>query len=336
VYKRQLPDSVSTDAIPLTKSQERFRSYWGIDPARIRAVGKIANEWSADATVVIGLNVLPYLAEVKSGKRIWYAGDEWVSHHLSQLKFLRPSTWRELKPAVIKGWYERAYRSIIDRVWMVSESDAMSWRRVTGCDNADVLVNGIDTAYYAPGTAALIPKTCVFWGRLDFGPNIQALDWFCSNAWSRIRSSVGDAKFTIIGYRPGEEIRRIARENQGIDLIPDLDDLRNTVHVQSLVVLPFISGGGIKNKLLEAASMAKAVVATPRVIQGLQPDGCICVTSTAGQMARAIQELWSAPTRISQMGTAARAWVEQKHSWESTALLAEESLIRSIRSGVSA
>ena len=37
----------------------------------------------------------------------------------------------------------------------------------------------------------------------------------------------------------------------GVELHPDLPDLRGEVRRRQVVVLPFVSGGGIKNKLLE-------------------------------------------------------------------------------------
>ncbi|MBL8865967.1 MAG: hypothetical protein JNK93_10460, partial [Planctomycetia bacterium] len=69
--------------LALSKSQEKFRNYWGIDPARIRWVAAAAAEFRADAVVVSGLNVLPYLGALPADtKKVWYAADEWVWHHL--------------------------------------------------------------------------------------------------------------------------------------------------------------------------------------------------------------------------------------------------------------
>ena len=43
-----------------------------------------------------------------------------------------------------------------------------------------------------------------------------------------------------------------------MELHPDLPDIRSEVARRQVVVLPFVSGGGIKNKFLEAAAMGKA------------------------------------------------------------------------------
>src|SRR5271157_3453415 len=106
---------------PLTALPERFRCYWGIPPARIAAVADLAEELRADAVVVVGLDVLPYLGGVRGRQRIWYAADEWILHHLSQVRFGDRSTWGNLREAAVKGLYEHAFTPIMDRVWVVSE-----------------------------------------------------------------------------------------------------------------------------------------------------------------------------------------------------------------------
>src|SRR5205807_9546105 len=53
-----------TIPIPVTKWQEKFRSYWGVDGAKVRWVAAAAKAFDADAVIVVGLNVLPYLGGV--------------------------------------------------------------------------------------------------------------------------------------------------------------------------------------------------------------------------------------------------------------------------------
>jgi glycosyltransferase involved in cell wall biosynthesis len=52
-------DDDAPGATGLSRLQERFRSYWGVAPARVQAVGHVARAWRADAVFVVGLNVLP-------------------------------------------------------------------------------------------------------------------------------------------------------------------------------------------------------------------------------------------------------------------------------------
>jgi polysaccharide biosynthesis protein PslH len=301
---------------PLSGLAERYRAYWGIPPGRLAVVGRMADEFRADCVVVVGLDVLPYLGGVKGALRIWYAADEWVWHHLSQVRVGDRSTWANLREAAVKGLYERAFASIMDRVWVVSNVDGRAMRRIVGPGKAVVVPNGVDSDFFQPRTVTQTERSCVFWGRLDFGPNIQAIQWFCSQVWPLLRKAVPDATFTIYGFKPTEPVRALTGRD-GVSLIADLPDLRDEIARHAVVVLPFVSGGGIKNKLLEAASLAKAVVGSSKASNGVrhaEQVPMVCVNE-ASAWVQSIVELWRDEGRRHRLGQDARDWVIQNHSW---------------------
>ena len=321
--------TVSTE-FSFSKSQEKFRSYWGIEKSYIQRIGQIADEWQADAVIVVGLNVLPYLGAVKNAVRVWYAADEWVWHHLSQIQLFKPASWGELKQAILKGLYERAFAPLLDRVWMVSEADKRAINRVVGIINVDVLPNGVDTEHYQPLAVQCIPNSCTFWGRLDFGPNIQALEWFCSKVWSGVRQLVPDARFTVYGFQPTEMVKRLIKPELGIELHINLPDLRKEIARHQVVVLPFVSGGGIKNKLLEAAAMGKAIIGSARTFEGLSAGNAVQLATQPEHWFQRLIGLWKNTEQRNQLGIHARDWVNQEHTWKAVALKAVEGLDASL------
>ena len=130
---------------PLAGLRERFRSYWGIEPSRIAAVARAAENCDADAVVVVGLDVLPYLGAVEGARRVWYAGDEWAWHHLSQARPSSPSTWGELKAGGDQGAIRAGLRG---RCWtgcgwsLRPTAGRCGWPWAT--TRIDVVPNGID------------------------------------------------------------------------------------------------------------------------------------------------------------------------------------------------
>ncbi|OWK43552.1 glycosyltransferase family 4 protein [Fimbriiglobus ruber] len=319
-FAQNHPPVPPADTFPLrlSKSQEKFRSYWGVSADRVRQVAAAAADCSADVVVVSGLNVLPYLGAVEGRATVWYAADEWVWHHLSLVKLFRRGTWAEIKPAVIKGLYERAYRPLLDRVWVVSGTDATAFRWFAGIKSLDVVPNGVDADYFRPEPGSQIPNSCAFWGRLDFGPNIQALEWFCRAVWPAVRASVPDARFRIFGFQPTPPVTALAGRD-GIDLTADLPDIRPAVRECQAVVLPFVSGGGIKNKLLEAAALGMPVVCTQRACTGLNGPVPFTPVGRPDDWVRALTNLWNSEPARRDAGTAARAWVTAHHTWEAAA-----------------
>ena len=152
---------------------------------------------------------------------------------------------------------------------------------VAGVREVDVVPNGVDVDWFRPQEVPQQPRSCVFWGRLDFGPNVQALTWFvrqsgpsCDGA-SRMPASPSTAssrhqKSKCWLMPTGFPLSRTCRT-----FAP-----RSSRH--SVVVLPFVSGGGIKNKLLEAASMGLPIVCTPRACGGLQTSADLPLTCCSG------------------------------------------------------
>ena len=110
----------------------------------------------------------------------------------------------------------------------------------------------------------------------------------------------------------------------GIELVANLPDLRGEICRYQVAVMPFVSAGGIKNKLLEAASMGKAIVCSPRAAAGLQVQtgNPFLIARRPRQWARTIAALWADSNQRRTLGQAARKWVMEHHDWQTAARLA--------------
>jgi glycosyltransferase involved in cell wall biosynthesis len=274
---------------------------------------------------VSGLEVLTMLGAIDGPTRVWYAADEWFWHHVSQVRIGDHRTWSELNPALTKLLYERAYRNRVDRVWVVSEPDARAMRWLAGMRNVDILPNGVDATYYRASADPGLPQSAAFWGRLDFGPNLQALEWFCGQVWPRVRERRPGATFTIIGFNPTAAAQALARL-PGVSLQPNVPDIRTEVPHHAIVVLPFQSGGGIKNKLLEAAAMSRPTVCSPRAQLGLRGTPPVRVAASVTGWVQALERFWDDQALRERAGRELREWVSAHHSWESVARQAAEIL----------
>jgi glycosyltransferase involved in cell wall biosynthesis len=307
----------AADTRSLATLQMRFASYFGVSEAQMVAVAEAAREFQADVVVGVGADILPYMA-LTEVPRVWYAGDEWVSHYSSLAKLTQVSTWRHLVTAAVWGLYQRAFARDLHRIWVVSGREQRHMQRWAGTERVDALPNGVDAEYFAPQRGRERPHSAIFWGRLDFQPNLQALRWFCNAIWPKLKQRFPDSEFRIVGFNAGADARELASV-PGVVLSPDVGDLRPLVHEHAVVVMPFQSGGGIKNKLLEAASMGKAIVCTPIACGGLRGDPPLVSAGSAHEWIEAIAELWADPAARGRLGDDARAWAVREHSWERTA-----------------
>jgi polysaccharide biosynthesis protein PslH len=308
--------------------RDRFASYWGVDANVIAAIADRAE--SHDAVVAVGLKSLPYFnAFGPTGRgpiRVWLAGDEWARHHLSLLRFGDRSTWHHLRLAAVEGLYERTYANVVDRVWAVSHGEARAFRRVMRHPRVDVVPVGVDAEHYAPSVVARRPNSCVFWGRLDFEPNDDAMRWFVAEVWPQVRENTPDALLTIAGFGATPPLQRIASRAEGVDLFGGCDDIRELIATHEVAVVPMRTGHGAKNKVLEAAASGIPILSTPRGMQGFDAHSAHVAQAQPHLWSAALHRLWRNPELRGQLAERARRQVIENHSWTQTARIALDSL----------
>jgi glycosyltransferase involved in cell wall biosynthesis len=313
----------------LSAWQRRFADYFGVKDEWAAALAAILREEQFDAVVVVAPHLLPLLAGVRGPVRVWYPADDPAWHHLSRVRARDPRTWPGLKQAAAAGLYERAFRSCFDRVWVVSPTDRTAIRLVSGCRQVDLIPNGVDADHYRSGGEADLRDSCVFWGRLDFGPNVDALAWFLRRIWPAVKAATPGATFGVFGFNPTERVRELAAA-PGVELHPDLPDLRAEVCRRMVVVLPFVSGGGIKNKLLEAAALGMPIVCTRWALSGAKGRPAVRGAGSPADWAAALAGLWGNADRRRELGAAARRWVLANHTWGAAARTAEVGILQSM------
>lgn len=330
VSQHTLAGKHNAKPLQLNTLERKFADYFGVPDDRSHALAAVLGERKFDAVIVIARHLLPLFSVVKNAVRVWYPADDPAWHHLSRFKLHQRKTWGELKLAAVNAIYERAFRSRFDRVWVVSTADRMASRLIAGCRQVDLIPNGVDADYYSPQPGGEIPRSAVFWGRLDFGPNVEALEWFLAKVWPTVKARVEDARFDVFGFNPTPPVRKLA-ETHGVDIHPDLPDIRGEVRRRQVVVLPFVSGGGIKNKLLEAASMGLPIVCTRWALSGVKGQPPMVIPRSPGEWANELAKLWQNTDARSKLGLAAREWVTRHHTWDAAAAVAEVGIRRSMR-----
>ena len=109
----------------------------------------------------------------------------------------------------------------------------------------------------------------------DFYGNTQGLFWFIDNCLDRI-----NAKLTVIGG--GMEKYKMKYLNKRVEFIGFVNDLDDYIYRCKAVVLPIISGSGMKTKTCEAIMFGKTIFGTKEAFEGyekIDDNGCfICNT----------------------------------------------------------
>jgi sugar transferase (PEP-CTERM/EpsH1 system associated) len=206
-------------------------------------------------------------------------------------------------------------------VTLVSEAEASIYRRFCAGGAVRAVANGVDLDYFYPQSRN--PHTedeepaCVFVGALDYRPNVDGACWFCREVLPELRRRRPGVTLSLVGRRPAPAVLRLA-ELPGVELVGQVPDVRPHVARAAVTVVPLQIARGVQNKVLEALAMARAVVASPGALEGLQTQPGVHLLSAAApsQWVEAILRLLDDASLRERLGSAGRQYVETHHRWE--------------------
>jgi len=327
---------------PLGSLRRKLAAHQALDMRRLAGLIALAARTRPQVVIALGQHG-PILLRALHGrpdlKRIWYAADEPVYFHLSCLRRLPRDdgllsaaalgeAGRRLRHVALYAALEHLFAANLDGAIGVSPRDTFLLKQFAGVKRAVTIRNGVDLDYFRPraipGFDLPTPKNVIFWGRMDFEPNVDAVSWFTREVWPALRHACRNAQFRIVGKNPSPRVRALERIG-GIEVIGAVEDIRPWACRAMATVLPMRCGGGIKNKLLEAAAMGLPIVASPQAVRGLdfgdqrRRSRPLLVAHDAQQWASAVRRIWADPVDNRALRQGARGWVENFHAWPNAA-----------------
>jgi len=215
--------------------------------------------------------------------------------------------------------YERSVCQNADAVAAVSDVDAAALKRLVPGLQPVVIPNGVDLSLYAPDRVQpldLGPSALVFTGKMDFRPNVDAVQWFVP-ILARVREVVPEARFFVVGQKPHARLFPL-RSHPAVEITGWVPDTRPYIAGAAVYVIPLRVGGGTRLKVLEAMALGRAIVSTRLGVEGFDvADGReLRMADTPEDFAQVVIELLHDKEQRDRLGAAARAFVESRYGWE--------------------
>ncbi len=203
------------------------------------------------------------------------------------------------------------YRTLV----AMSERDRLDLGAVTQVP-VEVVPNGVATDQFSPAPPAAGDRTLLFTGTLSHPPNAEGICWFADNAWPRVRAVVPDARLVVVGHDPPRRVSALSGRD-GVEVIGPVPDMAPWFERATAVVVPLLSGGGTRLKVLEAMANGRAVASTRVGCEGLdlKPERDILVADGADDLAAACMRLLEDPELRETLAAAGRGVVEQLYDW---------------------
>ncbi len=172
---------------------------------------------------------------------------------------------------------------------------------------------------YTVNNTAEIPCSVFHFGSMDWLPNEEAVVWFTENVWEKILQKVPQAKFYIVGRGMTQKISSLIKPN--VVVVGKTDTAEKVYHNYSVMIIPLLSGSGMRIKMIEGMAYAKPIVSTRIGVEGIAvTSGKNCLLAdTPKDFADAIVEILTSPVKKEALAKEARIFAEQ--FYDNTALV---------------
>jgi glycosyltransferase involved in cell wall biosynthesis len=156
----------------------------------------------------------------------------------------------------------------------------------------------------------------LFTGTLNHPPNAEGIEWFADEAWPAIRARLPDAKLLVVGREPPRSVTRLG-SRPGIEVVGPVADMREWYARATAVVVPLLSGGGSRLKILEALACGRAVASTSAGAEGLDlaPGRELVIADGGEAFAGATLRLLGDPPLRGALAAAGRSAAETRYDW---------------------
>ena len=246
------------------------------------------------------------LIDVDSQKWLDYADSTWG-----------PRSWFYHQEGRRLRRHEKQLATWTGGLSVVSEPEAELYQHFCPDGPIHAIPNGVDIDYFHPRVnVGEDDNACVFVGALDYKPNVDGITWFCHNVWPGIRQQHPQATLQLVGREPVQAVVDLAKVH-GVDVIGTVPDVRPYLAKAAVAVVPLQIARGVQNKVLEALAMAKAVVASPQPLVGLDTESGahLLAVDTERRWVESVVGLMNDPAHRQELGLAGCAYVMANHRW---------------------
>jgi glycosyltransferase involved in cell wall biosynthesis len=184
-----------------------------------------------------------------------------------------------------------------------------------GVDHLDV----VDDEIVEPVGPLPVSPSLVFVGNFAYQPNIDAAAHLVRDILPRIRARIPDVELWLVGNDPAPDVRALAGD--GVTVTGRVPSVIPYIEAADVFVCPLRIGGGIKVKLLEAASIGAAIATTSVGVQGFPECTChaFVVEDDDAKYARRVAQLLTHPRERDALAAAARDLARGLPTWEDAA-----------------
>ena len=150
-------------------------------------------------------------------------------------------------------------------------------------------------------------------GSMDWTPNQKGVKWFLNNVWEHVLKEFPSAELNLAGRKMPGWIT--SKKTTNLNVLGKVDSAIDFINENHIMIVPLLTGGGMRVKIIEGMALGKIVIATSIAAEGINYTNTknIVITDTPQEMAKAIVYYLTNEQKQIEIGKQARELMEQDY-----------------------
>ncbi|MBN2664100.1 MAG: glycosyltransferase family 4 protein [Bacteroidales bacterium] len=279
---------------------------------------EVLNHNSYDIIQFEGLYVLPYLDVIRSysDAKISYRAHN-IEHEIWERT--TKNTNNKIKKIYLKSLtkrlkkFEQSFVNQYNFIVPITQRDENKLKAMGNTKPALTTPTGVDINNYKSDDYTCDENSIFHIGSLDWSPNQEAILWFLDNCWDKISEQNPKVKFYIAGRNaPQWLIKKVDKKN--VEFVGEVEDAHQFIKSKSVMIVPLLSGSGMRIKIIEGMALSKAIITTSIGIEGISAADKkeVIVANTPQEFIESVNYLFTNKKQINEIGKNAKVFVSEK------------------------
>ena len=206
----------------------------------------------------------------------------------------------------------------VDGYMTISEPDYLYFEKTAPEIPGGVIPFGIEMDNYEledDFIASDKPSLCHI-GSMNWSPNIEGIEWFLDDVWPLIHEAHPDLEFTVAGHGTPDHLMQ--RKDANVKFVGTVPDANEFMLDHELMIVPLLSGSGIRVKIVEAMALGRVVITTSVGAEGLSVENGkhLFIADTPEEYLSVINKCIQTPDLCTIISENARGFISLHHNNE--------------------
>jgi glycosyltransferase involved in cell wall biosynthesis len=200
--------------------------------------------------------------------------------------------------------YELKTLNEVHGIASISEEDKKRFERLGIRTPMKSIPFGIDYNKYSEYPEGETEQALFHLGSMDWSPNQEGILWFLQEIWPKVHALKPNLKLYLAGRNMPNHL--LNRSWPNVSVIGEVLDAKQFMKSKAIMIVPLLSAGGIRVKIIEGLALGKAIISTSIGAEGIDciHDQQLLIADSISEWVKGITRLIDEEGLIERLGRA--------------------------------